>query len=159
MIRDGRIYTYKNIYVKIENVVDALKNKDSSVRTFEGTQVLGKTLLKDLFAEREVLKYFQDNFKDEYLSYSGDIGIKLQEAISKLSEKRTTSEHLGKLVSEQGELIAEIGDKFNGKDTDEAILKEIADVLNTIDVYLYSIGVNKNSLDDYRLEQIQKHLK
>ena len=82
----------------------------------------------------------------------------LKEAIAKLSNKKTPMQHLGKLVSEQGELIAEIGDKFNGKNTDEEIFNEMADVLNTIDIYMHSIGKNISELDEYRLKQVQKHL-
>lgn len=82
----------------------------------------------------------------------------LEEAIAKLSNKKTPMQHLGKLVSEQGELIAEIGDKFNGKNTDEEIFNEMADVLNTIDIYMHSIGRSIDELDKYRLKQVQKHL-
>lgn len=51
-----------------------------------------------------------------------------------------------------------IHEKFNGKDTDEKIFNEMADVLNTIDIYMHSIGRDISELDEYRLKQVQKHL-
>lgn len=85
----------------------------------------------------------------------------LQKAMTQLANKKPHTQHMIKLGEESTELATEvfkcIGANFqNGN---RFVLEEMADVLNTIDIYLESIGVSKDELDSYRLAQVKKHLK
>ena len=84
----------------------------------------------------------------------------LQKAMSNLSKKRPHIKHLIKVGEECSELSVEVLKCVNHdfENGNREVLNEISDVLNTIDIYLESIGMNKDELDEYRLKQVQKHL-
>jgi phosphoribosyl-ATP pyrophosphohydrolase len=82
----------------------------------------------------------------------------LKISIEALSKKYEPSEHLKKVIEETSELNNEIAKNLLGKETQDNIKNEMADVVNTIEVYLSSIGLDFNSLNEYRLKQVTKHL-
>ncbi len=84
--------------------------------------------------------------------------IELQEALKKLSLKRSKKKHLTKIGEECTELTLEVFKNMKNAKNEDKILNEISDVLNTIDVYLLSIGKEKKDLDTYRLKQVTKHI-
>lgn len=85
---------------------------------------------------------------------------KLKNAMIELSKKRTSNKHLVKIGEECSELSVEVLKCINKdfKINNDNVLNEIADVLNTIDIYMNSIGKNTSELDEYRLKQVEKHL-
>lgn len=84
--------------------------------------------------------------------------VELQEALKKLSLKRSKKKHLTKIGEECTELTLEVFKNMKNAKNEDKILNEISDVLNTIDVYLLSIGKEKKDLDTYRLKQVTKHI-
>lgn len=82
----------------------------------------------------------------------------LKEAIQALSLKRSKKKHLTKIGEECTELTIEVFRNLKNAKNENEILNEISDVLNTIDIYLLSIGKEKKDLDVYRLKQVTKHL-
>ena len=82
----------------------------------------------------------------------------LKAAIDEIAKRKTAKDHQQKIVEECGELITALiknGDRAPNDDT----LGEIGDVLNTIEIYLRHHGIDVRSLDEYRTQQIEKHLR
>lgn len=90
---------------------------------------------------------------------SKNIQEKLQEAMENLAAKKETSEHRDKMEEECLELALEVVQaRKKGNLNTQEIMKEMSDVLNTIDIFLISVGIDKESLNEYRLKQVEKHL-
>ncbi len=86
--------------------------------------------------------------------------VELKKAMKALAQKRPHTKHLKKVGEECTELALEVFkcDNADFKNGNRFVLEEMSDVLNTIDIYLESIGMKKEELDSYRLKQVQKHL-
>jgi len=84
----------------------------------------------------------------------------LESAIKKLSKKNPVKKHLSKVKEECGELLDEVDALLDTGSIgpNDNILGEMADVLNTIEIYMDSVGLSISHLDEYRLKQVQKHL-
>lgn len=97
-------------------------------------------------------------FSDKKIKKNFHLQSKLDNSMKELCDKKTTKEHLTKMGEECSELTLEVFKNLKNVDNDKEILNEICDVLNTIDIYLLSIGKNKQELLEYRLSQVNKHL-
>lgn len=85
----------------------------------------------------------------------------LRAAIRELSQMKSSGQHLAKVKEECDELLVEVNDVIDNNFTvpNYKVLSEMADVLNTIEIYMDSLGMDISELDVYRLKQVKKHLK
>jgi hypothetical protein len=89
--------------------------------------------------------------------------INLNHAIENLSNYNKQELHLMKIGEKSSELNHRIFQTMNNNNKknleyDSNILDGIADTLNSIEVYLKAIKIDKSELSMYRLIQIKKHL-
>ena len=84
----------------------------------------------------------------------------LKKAMQILAQQNTTKQHQDKILEEMDELQDEILTcQEKQYSSSMETLNEIADVLNTIEIYCLSIGIDDiSTLDTYRLDQVKKHL-
>lgn len=140
--------------------------KSVAVAELNGDRVLvyanGDTLEFHNSSENNLMFVYQDfiNQLSFLLKFKGYImKQKLKTAMMMLSSLKSNTQHKVKLGEECCELSVDIFKSLTSeKKGDDSIIKEIADVLNCIDIFLLSVGLDKDDLTEYRFKQVEKHL-
>lgn len=84
----------------------------------------------------------------------------LEVAIKANSEKNPAKKNLAKVREGCLNMLDEVDIHLNegSIDPSENLLCKVGDVLNSIEIYFSSVGMDISDLDAYRLKQIQKYL-
>jgi len=148
----------------IYNTYDILNHKKgSSFYTDKNTYLL--LVSED---EKGDIIYFDRNFRfDKPIMYQDAIvtfnEINLKNAIFNFADPKTKELHLLKIGEKSSELNHRIFQTVNGKsqtlDYNSNLLDGIADVLNSVEVYLKAIDIDKEDLSLYRLNHLKKYFK
>lgn len=82
-IENGKLYTYRQNYVLIEDILNALKENERYVTAYENSVALGSTTLDDIFSDNEVVEFFKNEHVVQTPYNKESKGIKRELEIAK----------------------------------------------------------------------------
>ena len=177
----GELSDYFDIENKSELCIwtEDLKDPSKGDRVYKTYDIINKTVKSS--EEKDIGNYLlliSENKKNKFIIYKKSYkfaktfthieaikrlnAINLNNAVFNLSEPSKKELHLIKLGEKSSELNHRIFETMfnNNKNLEynSNILDGISDMLNSVEVYLKAIDIDKSELSLYRLNQLKKHL-